>query len=230
MNWKAVVKRAIPPGVLNQMLLRFPALYRTRLVYYETTLQDEHGADELLSELGQVLHLEGDIVECGSSRCGASAIMADLLRRKGVRKQIYAMDSYEGFDRAELRKERAAGLTRVSERAFTSTSLDYVRNKMRALRVNHIVVPIKGYFQDTLPRLSGTFCFGLIDCDLRDSLVYSADAIWPRLVRGGRLVFDDYTSRDFRGARQGIDFFVEQRRREIAQHGLLHRLYTVTKK
>ncbi len=176
---KVRLKHAIPPGLLNAVLLRFPFLYQTKLVFYETTLLTAGGIDELLSQLVTVLNVEGEIIECGSSRCGASIIMAKYLQTQGVNKKILACDSFEGFDRAELKQEQKARLT--------------------------------------------------TDCDLRESLVYAAEAIWPKLSTGGCLLFDDYHSPEFKGAKQGVDIFVKKHLAEISEHGLLNRLYYVRK-
>jgi hypothetical protein len=177
-----------------------------------------------------VLGLEGNIIECGSARCGASIIMAYHLRARGCTKSVYACDSFEGFDHAELRRERASGLTTASEKSFTSTSYRYVQTKLAKLGVNGVVLPVKGFFQTTLPCISSEFCCALVDCDFRDSVIYCAETIWPHLVSGGRILFDDYTSEDFRGARLGIDDFIEKYENEIEEHGLLNHLYLVKKR
>jgi len=226
---KVRLKHAIPPGLLNAVLLRFPFLYQTRLVFYETTLLTAGGIDELLSQLVTVLNVEGEIIECGSSRCGASIIMAKYLQTQGVNKKILACDSFEGFDRAELKQEQKARLTTATNKSFTSTSYQYVQKKIAALGFQNAVIPVKGYFRDTLPNLSGPFCLGLIDCDLRESLVYAAEAIWPKLSTGGCLLFDDYHSPEFKGAKQGVDIFVKKHLAEISEPGLLNRLYYVRK-
>ena len=223
------LKHSIPPGLLNAVLLWFPFLYRTKFVFYETNLRAAGGVDELLAQMETILDVEGDIIECGSSRCGASIIMANYLRKQKINKKILACDSYEGFDRSELKREQKAGLTTVTSSAFTSTSYRYVQKKIVALEFQDTVIPRKGYFQDSLPNISGPFCLALIDCDLRDSLVYSAETIWPNLSSGGRILFDDYLSPDFRGAKQGVDFFVEKHSAEILEHGQLNRLYYVCK-
>jgi hypothetical protein len=230
MNWKAKIKQAVPAPVLNNVLLTFPSLYRTQLVYYETNLREDDGIAELLTQLNMVLNIEGNILECGSSRCGASIIMANYLKSKQTPKIIYACDSFEGFDRAELGKEREAGLSQASDRAFTSTSYEYVKKKIEKLGVEDLVIPIKGFFQDTLPSLRSDFCFALVDCDLKDSLVFCAETIWPKLMNHGRIVFDDYASEQYRGARLGIDVFVNKYKDEISEHGLMSRLYYVCKK
>jgi hypothetical protein len=228
-SWKAGLKHTIPPALLNSLLLHFPSLYRTKLVLYETNISAGGGIDELLAQLAAVLDVEGEIIECGSSRCGASIIMANYLRTQQANKKILACDSYEGFDQSELKREQDAGLTTLRDTMFTSTSYKYVQKKIAALRLKDTVIPIKGYFQDSLPNIAGPFCMALIDCDLRDSLVYAAETIWPNLSSGGRILFDDYLDPVFRGAKQGVDIFVEKYQAEISEHGLLNRLYYACK-
>lgn len=230
MTWKAAIKRRIPPALLNSFLLTFPFLYRTGLVYYETNLQEDHGIDELLKQLGMVINIEGNVIECGSSRCGASIIMANYLHSKQIRKIIYACDSFEGFDRMELEKEKKLNLTKGSSKSFTSTSYLYVKRKIEKLGVQDTVIPVKGFFQHSLPQIKSNYCFALIDCDLKESIIYCAETIWPNLMSKGRLVFDDYTSEEFKGARLGIEFFVDKYRNEFLEHGLMNRLYYICKK
>ena len=229
-HWKARAKRLIPAAILNECLLRLPFLYRTPLVRYETNLDEDRGVEDLTSELELALDLEGEILECGSSRCGASAIMGELLNRRSRPKAVYACDSFQGFDRAELESERRRGLTDATDHDFTSTSLDYVKRKLRALRLEDVVHPVQGYFQDTLSGLDRQWGFVLIDCDLESSMSFCAETAWPRLTPGGRMVFDDYTRERFAGARRAVDAFVARHAAEIADHELLHRLYRVRKR
>jgi len=226
---RALVKRALPRPLLDGLLLRAPRLYATGPVRYETNL-DRAGVEELLGQLRAVRHLLGDVVEAGSSRCGASVLMAMDLRAAGVDKRVLACDTYTGFDRAELAREREAGLCDAPDGAFTSTSLAYVRRKLAALRLSESVIPVEGLFADTLPGLAGPFCLAFVDCDLRDSLVHAGETLWPKLSPGGRLLFDDYADGAWGGARQGVDAFVSARRDEIEEHGLLGRLYSVRKR
>jgi O-methyltransferase len=214
---KAKVKQVIPQSILNNVLLTFPFLYRTQLVNYETSL--EGSVCELLSQLGAAITLDGDIIECGSPYCGTSIIIADYLRSIHVNKTVYAYDSFEGFDQTELNKERKEGLVKTQNNAFTFTSYEYVKRKIKKLGFAGAVVPVKGFFEQTLPKWTGELCFAFIDCDLRDSTIYCAEKIWPNLVSGGRLVIDDYSNGDFRGAKLGVDFFVNKYRDNISAHG-----------
>jgi len=72
--------------------------------------------------------------------------MAKYLNLRQVNsKRIYACDSFERFDRAELMKERKSGLTKTSDKAFTSTSYEYVKKKIKKLGFENTIIPIKGF-------------------------------------------------------------------------------------
>lgn len=238
MHWKTkrkielAVKAFMPPRLMNGILLALPFLYRTELVKFESDLYSGGGIDDMISQLRGSTGVEGEIIECGSSRCGSSIIMANHVLSEGIDKKVFACDTFEGFQPEELAREKKAGLASktVAEDAFTSTSFEYVKRKIEKLGLADRVVPVKGYFQDTLGGLDFRYCFALMDCDLSESLSFCAETLWPRLNNGGRMVFDDYLSEDFRGTRLAVDRFVETHKNEIREHGLLSRLYYVWKR
>ena len=225
---RLALKQAIPPALLNRALLRFPALYGLGAVNYETNLLQD-GVDDLRSQLDATTPVEGDVIECGASRCGATVIAARHLAAQGSVRRITACDSFSGFDRSELERERASGHTDAPVTAFTSTSLEYVRLKLVALGVDHMVDLVPGYFEETLPLLRGPFSLAFVDCDLHDSVLFCANTLWPHIPPRGRMLFDDYASAEFRGARSAVDKFVAERAAEIAEHRMLASLYVVVK-
>ena len=119
MQLKARIKRMVPPAVLNNIMLTFPQLYKTKLVCFESNLEAGGGLEDLQQQLESVLSLDGDIAECGSSRCGTSIFMANYLRRENVKKTIYAFDSFEGFEPEEIKKEKALGWNTSLDGVFT---------------------------------------------------------------------------------------------------------------
>lgn len=214
---KATIKHMIPTPVLNATLLTFPQLYKLPMVRYETNIGTK-GINTIMDILNRVSHLEGNIIECGTSRCGTTAIMAQYLKEKGIDKHIYALDSFEGFPEDEVEKEREEGLNFTSKGAFTSTSLEYVTKKFERLGVSDYVTPVKGFFEDTLESVDSDWCFAFVDCDLKDSLIYCGEIIWPRLASGGALLFDDYGAEVHLAAREGVDYFVDKHSAEISEH------------
>jgi hypothetical protein len=234
---KSFIIRWVPPQVrtlmLNDLLLKFSFLYRTKFINYESQLEKKNGIEDLLTKLNSVLDIEGDIIECGSYVCGTSAIIASYLRSVGVNKKVYALDLFGGgFDLKELEGERQAGLTQAKDSAFTHTSYGYIKKKIEKLGFSGIIIPVKGFFRDTLPHIDSKFSLALIDCDLKKSITYCAESIWPKLSDKGVMLFDDYEYelyRAFKGPKIAVDDFVDKYNSEISEHGLLNRLYYVMK-
>ena len=228
MGWKAKLKRYIPGPVLNRLLLKFPSLYHTSLVNFESNL-DAPGLEDLVECLEEAGRLPGDLIELGSSRCGTAIVLARWLRARHIPKIVYACDSFQGFDRNELRIERELKLSNQKDDAHASTSYSYVCRKLQKLGLTETVHPVRGYFQETLPGLPGPFCLALVDCDLKKSMNYCARWVFEKLVVGGWMAFDDYGSEDFRGAKLAVDEFVGEFSRRLTDFGLRRRLYFVRK-
>ena len=216
--------------MLNRTLLSAPFLYRLPFVNYESNLDDVEIA-ALLRLLG-VGGEEGQIVvECGTSRGGTAVLMARRLRSLGSATKVVAVDSFQGFDLAELEPERRQGLApHASDDWFTSTSLDYVRRKAAKLGLSDAITFLDGYFVDVLPTLaSARIWLAFVDCDLSRSIAYCAETLWPQVVPGGTMVFHDYTGPYFLGAKTAVDDFVRQTGVGDDFHGLLDNLYWVRK-
>ena len=226
MNWRARAKAIIPPMLVDNALLKMPILYRTKLVNYEANMgpEDLGALHEIIRE---VVKVDGDLIECGSSRCGSAAITALWLRDYGANRRIFACDSFRGFDPAELRKEQQLDHLEIEGKAFTSTNKSYVLRKLRVLGLDETIVPIEGYFEDTLTGVPGPFCYALIDCDLEESMEYCARVLLPKLSPGGWMVFHDYESPDFKGAKRAVDRFVKEHLSQIESHEARGNFYVV---
>ena len=230
MGFRARLKRILPPSAYNRLMLLIPTLYRLPFVNYETNMSKD-GLDDICNLMSGVVRYSGDIIECGASRCGTSLLIAQHLKSLGVHKKVYALDSFQGFPKKEFEREKRMGLTDAPSGAFTSTNFEYIVAKLRKLGYEDSIAPVKGFCEDTLPSLAdqSEYAFVLIDCDLQESMRYCADTLWPRLVPGGIMAFDDYDSEEFRGARLAIDAFVSDRLPKMDSHGLLKRLFYVKK-
>ena len=219
--------------LFNDLLLKFSFLYRTKFINYESQLGKNNGIEDLLTRLNAVLDVEGNIIECGSYVCGTSVIIANYVRSTDTNKKVYALDLFGGgFDLNELADERQAGLTQANDSAFTHTSYEYIKKKIDKLGFSDMIIPVRGLFKDSLPSIDSKFCFVLIDCDLKKSILYCAETIWPKLSKAGVMLFDDYEYElyhAFKGPKIAVDEFVHKYRGEISEHGLLNRLYFIMK-
>lgn len=232
MSLRGRIKRAIPISALNLTLLTFPDLYRLRFVHYESNVWENGGMADIQRLLDTTSQCPGDVVECGASRCGTSVLMARQLRNLGVPKKVYALDTYEGFPSDDLARERARGWTDVADDAHTSTSLDYVTEKVRRLGFAESVIPVRGLFNQTLPTIvrQKRLSFAFVDCDLKESTSFCIRTVWPSLNSSGILAFDDYLGPLHTGVKLAVDEFVSSFQNDINDHGMLQRLYFVQKR
>lgn len=221
--------KSIPKPIVNKILLAYPSLYHTKFVDYESYLPD-FGKEELLDKLDKVIKIDGNIIECGAARCGTTVIIGNYLRTKGIKKTIYSCDTFGGFDVNEFEKEKMSGLTSASEKDFSKNSYKYIKNKIKKLGLSDVIIPVQGLFQDTLPKIDSRFCFAFIDCDLKQSIIYSTESIWNKISNNGIILFDDYTSEKYIGAKEAIDYLLNKYKNDIVEHGLLKRLYYIRKK
>lgn len=226
-----IIKHSLPSNTLNKMLLRFPYLYKTKIINYESNigLVDIH---TLLSFLDSVIDLEGDVIECGSSRCGTAIIMAKYLQKRNVDKTVYALDSFGGYDKEELKKAREEGFTVYDDKSFTSTSFEYVSAKINSLNMNNKVIPIKGFFKNTLPSVVSDrkLCLAFLDCNMKDSTKYCAEMILPSLSKGGIIISDDfYALAGSVGVKYALLEFVSSHQDQIKTSGTKEGLFYIIK-
>ena len=226
--WKA--RHVVPWRFRRRALLASRPLMR--FLNYESVI-DKTGLQDLCELLDLTVTLRGDIVECGSDRCGTSVIMANYVRSHGVKRTIYACDTFEGFLPEELGREKELGRTDVPESTFAfPLQYEYVRKKLVRLGLDGLVVPVRGSFQETFPDFVAArkpLSFVLVDCDLEESMLFCARTLWPLLEPGGVMAFDDYKVEKFKGARVAVDRFVAPAPKGLASHGLMRRLYYTRK-
>jgi len=218
----------IPNPILDTILITFPFLYKTKFVNFEAGTNEKQIGD-LLKSIKDTTMLEGDIIECGSNRCGTSTILALYLKSNKINKKIFALDSFSGFDPEELKNERDASLTDMPMNAYNYNSYQYVIKKIKKLGITDILIPIKGFFQETLPKIDSKFCLAFIDCDLGESIKFTAENIWPELSSKGIMLFHDYDHPRFQNVKPFVDRFVDSHKDEIKHHKMVHGMYYVLK-
>ena len=142
--------------------------------------------------------LEGDFAELGVYQGSTAALLARYARR--LNRQVYLMDTYEGFDEQDF-----SGLDAGRGVAFTDTSLAAVRDRVGDTNTAYV----KGYFPQTTSQLpeDGRYCLVHIDTDLYAPIMSGLEYFYPRMVPGGFLIIHDYGSLAWEGAEKAIDLF-----------------------
>lgn len=146
----------------------------------------------------QSLSVEGSFFECGVFRGGSASFFANLMEGSG--KKLHLFDTFEGMP--ETNREHD---TLHIKGDFDDTSLDEVR-----ATVGHAddVVFHKGIIPSTFPSVvDEKIAFAHIDVDIYQSVIDCVEFIYPRMQRGGVIVFDDYGHHTCPGANEAVNNF-----------------------
>jgi O-methyltransferase len=151
----------------------------------------------------QSLHLPGDFIETGVWRGGTAALFAKLLREHSPHpRRLHLFDTFAGMPATH------ACDTYYRGGEFADTSLDVVRAKVNAEFVRFY----PGLIPDTFAGCGDLrFAFAHIDLDVYQSIRDACEFVYPRLVVGGVMVFDDYAWSTCPGARRAVDAFFATR-------------------
>jgi O-methyltransferase len=162
----------------------------------------------ILSLTKSVLHLSGDLAECGVYRGGTIIPLGLYLAQKRVKKTVFGFDSFAGFgDHAPL--EPAEGSAIRTYGSFHDTSYEVIMAKIKHLGLSEQVVLIRGFFESSLGVAEDRrFCFVHLDCDLYDSYKICLNFFYERMVPGGIILFDEYNDPPWPGCNLAVDQFL----------------------
>jgi O-methyltransferase len=156
----------------------------------------------LYSAVKQALTLNGELWECGVYRGGTAHLLKLLRDEYAASKTIRLFDSFIGMP-------KTSDFTDVhKEGDFSDTSLETVRS----LVGTGGVVYHPGFIPQTFEGLCvDKIAFAHVDLDLHDAILESCKYVYPRLSKGGVMVFDDYGFASCPGARIAVDDFFKDK-------------------
>ena len=165
--------------------------------------------NQLHSALDQITldSTPGDIVETGVWRGGAVIFCASYLDTYGITdRKIFACDSFMGLPTPDERYPADVGDTHFTFDVLKVSIQDVSRNLEKYGVNTKNVILVKGWFEDTLPRLE-TECISILrlDGDMYSSTIQALEALYQKVAKGGFVIIDDYS---LEGARKAVqDFF-----------------------
>lgn len=173
----------------------------------QITLVDADRAWTLAQCLRHTQALSGEVWETGVYQGGSATLLKLLLEEAGAagdRTTLRLFDSFEGLPHSHHKLDfHHAG-------DFADTGLEQVRTTVGA---EDWIDFRKGWIPATFTGLEqARIRFAHIDVDLHPAILDCCAFIYPRLVPGGMLVFDDYGLPSCPGARAAVDqFFADKR-------------------
>ena len=149
--------------------------------------------------------LPGDFLECGVFRGGTALLLARTLAQR----KLWLFDSFEGLPTAS--KDKGDHYQRGD---FGETSLEAV-SALLSPYLNNIEIK-KGWIPASFAGLEHLrFSFAHVDVDLYEPAFECCQFIWPRLVAGGVMIFDDYGFPACRGERNAVDAFFTGKKQPV---------------
>lgn len=157
--------------------------------------------------------LEGDVIECGVYMGGSSIQMAKKLVDLGSKKNLYALDTFEGHpyddesDMPEKLKKKVYGNKSPQKRKgkLNDVNLDEIKKNFMKENLDNTIF-LKGLFEESFKEISDKkFCFAHVDADYYLSVKQCIDFLKERIVSKGIILFDDYNSPEHLGCTKAVD-------------------------
>ena len=165
--------------------------------------------------------IAGDIVECGVWKGGSIMIIVKtLLELKSYDKELYLFDTFEGMPKPtefDVSYKDKLAIKEFEDQKIDNNSSDWLRIELDEVKKNVFSTGynkekfhfIKGKVEDTIPKNSPeTISILRLDTDWYDSTRHELIHLFPRLVRGGVVIIDDYGF--WRGAKKAVDEYFEE--------------------
>jgi len=152
------------------------------------TLVDLYRCYDLWQLMAEVAKLsDGHVLEVGVWRGGTGCLMAHRAKQLNLRAAVYLCDTFAGVVKAGSSDRHYAG----GEHSDTSEAV--VTNLAARFGLGNIKI-LRGVFPEETGGSIANAVFRLchIDVDVYESGREILEWAWPRMVRGGIVVFDDY--------------------------------------
>jgi O-methyltransferase len=204
---------------LQQLLQRLRHPYATRRQTFDfptraLTMIGDSGLKNIRDLVTRTLsdNIPGDYIETGVWRGGASILIRAVLAAHSIKdRKVYVADSFEGLPKPngqKYPKDKRDRLFVFEELAVSQETV--VENFDKYGLLDDQVVFLKGFFSETLPRLTTErFALLRLDGDMYESTMDALTNLYDRLSPGGYVIVDDYGA--LNSCRQAVHDFLNSR-------------------
>ena len=153
--------------------------------------------------------LTGAVADCGVYKAASTIGMAVSMRQHGIRKQIYAFDSFQGFAPESVAGDLDLGEMARDKVGYSDFSLEQVESKIRSFRIDNITL-VPGYFHQSFKTFPPDirFSFVHLDVNLYESYREGLDFFYARLDPSGIILLDEYNDPRWPGCNKATDEFL----------------------
>jgi hypothetical protein len=140
-------------------------------------------------------NVQGDLIETGVWRGGASIFMRGILKAYGITdRKVWVADSFEGLPAPDVEKYPLDASSQLHKFRDLAVSLEQVQeNFKRYSLLDDQVRFLKGWFSETLPVAPiGKLALMRLDGDMYESTMDALVNLYPKLSIGGFVIIDDF--------------------------------------
>jgi len=183
----------------------------------------------------KISDVKGDIVECGVGMAGTFQILALLVEqeRGGIRK-LFGFDSFRGFPQPTAED--------ISPRNPKKGEWNYLTiEEAREVLFKCEIDPqflesqiylIDGFFAETLPKYKdkiSSIALLHLDVDLYRSYKECLEHLFPKVVKGGVVLFDEYIGEEHNwpGAKKAIDEYFQGTKYKIQRDDQYNKYFLI---
>lgn len=161
----------------------------------EHTLVDIYRFWSIYEALDSMRDIKGDAIEIGVYRGGTSALIGHVLQQQTQDSHLYLCDTFSGVVKATSNDTAYIG------GEHSDTTLQRVELLVSKYLSRDRFTILQGIFPEDTGNVvtDKQFKFCHIDVDVYQSAKDVFEFIWPRLVNGGIVIFDDYATQGLEG-------------------------------
>jgi hypothetical protein len=153
--------------------------------------------------------VEGDLIEAGAWRGGASIFMRAALNALGAEdRTVWVADSFQGFPEPLPGTEDSGLDTQMSGIDYLAPALEDVRGYFARFGCERGVEFVPGFFEQTMDGLRGRrWSLIRVDADGYAATQLALKTLYPGLAPGGYVIIDDYFHFQLPVCRRAVDDF-----------------------
>jgi O-methyltransferase len=190
------------------------ALFRSVRSFTMTSIERVYALRESVKYI--IRHnVPGSIVECGVWKGGSMMAVAKTLLELETERDLYLFDTFEGMPPptavdVDLYGVQADVLLKTNPMTPAIAPFEEVCRNMYSTGYNAARINlVRGKVEDTLPRAAPREIALLrLDTDWYQSTLHELVHLYPRLIKGGILIIDDYGH--FVGSKKAVDEYFQK--------------------
>lgn len=169
----------------------------------------------LWSLVRSTTRLDGDTAECGVLGGASSFLICKAFEAAGKKNEHHAFDSYEGLSEPKAEDKPDSATAFSWKEGDLSVPLEVAKSNLEGFSVNFY----KGWIPERFPEVEDKrFSFVHIDVDLYEPTRDALEFFYPRMVKGGIILCDDYGFETCPGATRAFDDLVREKEEGVVVH------------